>query len=63
MDPTMLRIAFDTFVSRVNAQRREIDQYCKSKMAYKVLYLLKKHRRESVRKKIYKKVAGKFLAF
>ena len=31
-------------------------------MAYKILYLLKKNRRESIRKKIYNKVAAKFLA-
>ena len=31
-------------------------------MAYKILYLLKKYRREAIQKKIYKKAAAKFLA-
>ena len=44
-------------------ERQEIKDFCSRKLAYKVLYVFKRNRREQIEKRIYNKVAQKFLTF
>lgn len=45
------------------AEKKECGDFYARKLAYKVLYVIKRNRREQVEKRIYNKVAQKYLTF
>jgi hypothetical protein len=44
-------------------EKKECGDFYQRKLAYKVLYVFKRNRREKVEKRIYNKVAQKYLSF
>jgi hypothetical protein len=49
--------------ARALVEKKECGDFYSRKLAYKVLYVMKRNKREKVEKRIYNKVANKYLTF